>query len=174
MEDKRKLRVLVITTDGSERQKRIMELFSQPEMAAHFDPPEFSPSVPSRSLRNRYEFFRIANEAGLLPSCEWQAIKEAQESKRYETSPEKFLDCLKHLPVTQGRRGSKSDLKLHYSCEVRVYKILPWFIFSALRPVCYECVYIFSSCPITLSSSFGTRQRLSIGAGLSLAAPWHI
>ena len=115
---KRRLKVLVITTDGSDRQKHIQDLFSHPSMLETFDPPTFSPSVSSRALRNRYEFFRIANEAGLIPPPEWEAIAAAHESGIYENHPERFFDCLKGIPITEGRRGSKTDVKLHYSCEV--------------------------------------------------------
>eukprot|EP00934_Nitzschia_sp_Nitz4_P007649 Nitzschia sp. Nitz4//scaffold20_size174350//17454//18944//NITZ4_002079-RA/size174350-snap-gene-0.212-mRNA-1//1//CDS//3329541740//7639//frame0 len=118
MSRKRKLRVLVITTQGSERQKHIQNLFSHPTMAEHFEPPTFSPSVSSRALRNRFEFFKITNEAGLIPKLEWEAMLEAHESGRYEKCPERFFDCLKEVPKEiEGRRGSKSDLNLHYSCE---------------------------------------------------------
>jgi len=121
----RRLRVLVITTEGSDRQKYITELFSHPSMKETFEPPTFSPSVSSRTLRNRFEFLRIANEAGLIPPMEWEAILAAQESGIHELHPETFFDCLKDIPVTtEGRRGSKTDVKLHYSCEVRLYVCL--------------------------------------------------
>jgi len=117
--EQRRLKVLVITTDGSDRQKHILDLFSSLSMEASFEPPIFSPSVSSRTLRNRFEFFRIANEAGLIPAAEWEALLAAHESGIYETKPEKFFDCLSDVPVTEGRRGSKVDVKLHYSREVR-------------------------------------------------------
>ncbi len=120
MTEQRRLRVLVITTEGSDRQKYISELFSQPKMAATFEPPAFSPGVSSRSLRNRFEFFRIANDAGLIPPLEWEAILAAQESGIYEQHPEEFYNCFKDIPITEGRRGSRTDIKLHYSCEVSV------------------------------------------------------
>ena len=117
---RRRLRVLVITTEGSDRQKYISELFAHPDMVATFEPPAFSPSVSSRTLRNRFEFLRMANEAGLLPPLEWEAILSAQESGLHELHPETFFDCFKDIPNTiEGRRGSKTDVQLHYSCEVR-------------------------------------------------------
>ena len=118
-QQRRRLRVLVITTEGSDRQKYISELFAHPDMVATFEPPAFSPSVSSRTLRNRFEFLRMANEAGLLPPLEWEAILAAQESGLHELHPETFFDCLKDIPnAIEGRRGSKTDVQLHYSCEV--------------------------------------------------------
>jgi hypothetical protein len=116
VEEKRKLRVLVITMGGP-RQEHIENLFSHPTMSAHFDKPIFSPGIPQRSLRNRYEFLRYANEAGLLPEQEWEAIRKAQESGIHEKKPETFFDCLSDIPVTQGRRGSAYDVTIHYSVE---------------------------------------------------------
>ena len=64
----------------------------------------------------------MANEAGLIPTLEWEAILSAQESGIHELHPETFFDCLRDIPITlEGRRGSKTDVKLHYSCEVRFY-----------------------------------------------------
>lgn len=121
---RRKLKALVITTEGSERQEYIQELFAHPSMAATFEPPAFSPSVSSRALNNRYEFLRIANEAGLLPSQEWEALQKAHESGIYAKCERNYFDCLKDIPVTtEGRQGSKTDLKLHYSAEVRISRV---------------------------------------------------
>ena len=118
---RRKLRVLVITMGGT-RQKYIEELFKDPKMSSDFEPPTFSMGVSSRQLRNRYEFFKIANDAGLLPTAEWDAIHAQHVSGIYSTHyTEKFLDCLHTIPITtqeQGRQGSRDDLKLHYSEEL--------------------------------------------------------
>lgn len=90
-------------------------------MSSTFEPPVFSPSVSSRTLRNRKEFFHIVNEAGLLPEHEWVALQRAfHENGEYDRDPGKFFDIsLKDVPVLEGRRGSKSDIKLHYCKEVR-------------------------------------------------------
>jgi hypothetical protein len=116
---RRKLRVLVITM-GSERQQHIETLFGQMDDA--FEPPAFSPGVPSRSLRNRSEFFRYAHQAGLLPQEEWEAIqatsKALQACNHEEILTERFFDCLDDVPVTTGRRGGAQDILLHYSVEL--------------------------------------------------------
>jgi len=141
---------MVITTHDSDRQRYISELFSQPQMADSFEPPVFSPSVSSRSLRNRFEFFRIANEAGLIPEQEWEAIKAAQESGIYEKhATGLFFHCLNHIPVTEGRHGSQSDVKLHYSCEVRRRNYSGWTNESLCR-----LTTSFFRIPSYLSASF--------------------
>jgi hypothetical protein len=80
---KRKLKVLVITM-GEPRQEKIEKLFEEPQMAIDFEKPTFSPGVPQRNLRNRYEFLKVANEAGLLPKQEWDAIQNAVDDGTYE------------------------------------------------------------------------------------------
>ncbi|KAL3909973.1 MAG: hypothetical protein SGILL_007875, partial [Bacillariaceae sp.] len=95
--------------------------------ADDFEPPVFSPGVPSRELRNRYKFLYHANRAGLLPKAEWDAIRKAHGQPHDDTQPiphpqqqsNNFFDCLKDLPVTsEKRRGSQYDLKVHYSVEL--------------------------------------------------------
>ena len=114
---RRRLRPLVITM-GSERQAYIMELFRQPQMRDSFEEPAFTPGVPSRSLRTRSEFFRLAYEAGLLPRAEWEAIEQAVNNPKYKLHPDWFFECLEGVPVTQGRKGSPHDLNLHFSVEL--------------------------------------------------------
>lgn len=126
---------MVISTEGSDRQKHIKDLFAHPSMVATFEQPVFSPSVSSRALRNRMEFLRIANEAGLLPEHEWEAIRAAHESGEYERNPSRLFDCLKDLPVLEGRRGSKADVKLHYCQEV-------WTVCSMLMVQNFRCQFL--------------------------------
>lgn len=122
---RRKLKVLVITM-GSSRQGLIEELFADPEMAEHFEPPTFSPGIPSRTLSNRYRFLRIANDAGLIPKQEWEAIEKAEKdsttTEEALVNPtlyqQNFFRCLNDVAVTDGRRGSNTDIKLHYSVEL--------------------------------------------------------
>jgi hypothetical protein len=114
----RKLRPLVISM-GPPRQDYIQQLFSHHDMERDFEPPVFVPGVPSRGLRNRNEFFRYANEAGLLPELEWKALATAAENPDYVTRPESFFECLKDIPITTlGRRGGAEDVKIHYSKEL--------------------------------------------------------
>ena len=88
--NKRKLRPLVIslipqndrspsTTDGGggSRHERITRMFTTPSLASHFDPPTFSPGIPSRELRNRLTFLEHCNSVGLIPEVEWEAITKA-------------------------------------------------------------------------------------------------
>lgn len=117
VEGKRKLRVLVITMGGTRKQS-IETLFNQPSMKDYFEPPAFSPGISSRSLRSRFDFFKVANEAGILPQQEWEAIKAGQATYSLQKITETFFDCLEGVPVTQGRWGSASDKKLHYSVEL--------------------------------------------------------
>ena len=70
---RRKLKVLVITGGGA-RQQQIEHVFAQRGMVEHFTKPTFSPGVTSRSLRNRYNLLHVANECGLLPAHEWDAL----------------------------------------------------------------------------------------------------
>lgn len=115
---RRKLRVIIITM-GGERQKYMEELFQNPSMARDFETPVFfSPGVPSRRLRNRVEFFRIAHQAGLVPDEEWNAIEEASLNPIYLKHTDRFFECLGAVPVAEGRRGSRYDVKLHYSVEL--------------------------------------------------------
>lgn len=120
---RRKLRPLVITTPNSTRQKQIAELL------AHFELPDFTPSVPSRSIRSRLALLTRANEAGLLPQHEWDAIQswlnnkkrsleKQQEEGLEEVDLEQLFDCFKDVPVLPGRKGNRNDVKLHYAVEL--------------------------------------------------------
>ena len=111
---RRKLRPLIITM-GSTRQANMEMQFST--MLGQFEP-GFSRGVPSRSLRNRFEFLRIAHEAGLVPDNEWEAIAAAQHVPEYKLHPDRFFECLNNVPVMPGRKGSDYDVKLHYSVEL--------------------------------------------------------
>lgn len=106
-------------TLGGDRQQKIEEMFSDPTMQEQFEKPVFSMGVSSRHIRNRFNFFKVANDAGLLPEKEWEAVLEATEDRRYEGQrTERFFDCLEDIEVTKGRRGSREDIKLHYTVEL--------------------------------------------------------
>jgi hypothetical protein len=96
------------------------ELFAHPDVSEHFEPPVFTPGVSSRSLRSRVDFLKAANQAGLLPKAEWEAMQAARESPFYQKdiNTGKLFDCLCDVPVEQGRKGSEVDVKLHYSVEL--------------------------------------------------------
>ncbi|KAL7470632.1 hypothetical protein ACHAXS_010882 [Conticribra weissflogii] len=87
---KRKLRPIVISIirdNGDEtepsRHKHITDMFAQhPSLAFHFEPPVFSPGVPSRDIRNRIKFLQYANQAGLISKAEWEAIQKAVGEQR--------------------------------------------------------------------------------------------
>ena len=73
------------------RQEQIAHMFaSHPSMAAHFEPPTFSPGVPSRELRNRLKFLEHCNHAGILPEVEWEgicrAVREQQQTPPQSTT----------------------------------------------------------------------------------------
>ena len=128
---RRKLRPLIITISGP-RQSHLTEMFSHPRLAAHFDPPAFSPGVPVRSIRNCRNLLSKANEAGLLPEAEWEALATTG-TELWETNPIRYLDALTDptqpgssqkvcpdpvIPIAPGRHGSQRDRKLHYSVEL--------------------------------------------------------
>ena len=117
---------------GGPRQSHLTEMFSHPRLAAHFDPPAFSPGVPVRSIRNCRNLLTKAHEAGLLPEAEWEALATTG-TKLWGTNPIRYLDALTdptqpgssqkvcphpHVPIAPGRHGSQRDRKLHYSVEL--------------------------------------------------------
>jgi hypothetical protein len=129
----------MIITGGGSRQQSMEKLF-EAILRAHPDdvePPVYAAAVPARSLRSRFCLLRTANEARLLPHKEWEAIERSHGLQRagmssdssnledglaMETSvpadPNRFFDCLRDVPVEEGRRGSPHDIKLHYSEEL--------------------------------------------------------
>ena len=113
--ERRKLRVLVITM-GAERQEHIKDMFNHPTMKEKFEPPEFSPGVSSRTLRKRYDFFEIANEAGLLPEQEWQAIRDGQAEYSEKKITESLRQCtfLVHqlLRTSHHHQNTKNHYKI--------------------------------------------------------------
>lgn len=118
----RKLRPLVITL-GSERKTYIEALFNEPCMTEHFEPPAFSPGIPSRSLRSCYSFLENASRTGIIPQHEWDAIAKAKadivnDAERDDNDHLGILDCLNDIPVLEGRKGSEEDVKRHYSKEL--------------------------------------------------------
>eukprot|EP00579_Thalassiosira_antarctica_P012296 CAMPEP_0201921626 /NCGR_PEP_ID=MMETSP0903-20130614/9899_1 /ASSEMBLY_ACC=CAM_ASM_000552 /TAXON_ID=420261 /ORGANISM="Thalassiosira antarctica, Strain CCMP982" /LENGTH=901 /DNA_ID=CAMNT_0048458619 /DNA_START=243 /DNA_END=2948 /DNA_ORIENTATION=+ len=88
---KRKLRPLVISLippsdgtsspksgSGNSRHEQITRMFTtHPSLSTHFEPPIFSPGVPSRDLRNRLKLLEHANRAGLITGDEWMRIDRA-------------------------------------------------------------------------------------------------
>lgn len=114
--ERRKLRVLVISM-GGKRDEHMRKLFLD-ALSDDFEEPVFSPGIPSRSLRQRASFFRICNQAGLLPEKEWLAIEEACRNPLYGQHPNQFFECLEGIPVEPGRHGSAQDVQLHYSVEL--------------------------------------------------------
>lgn len=88
-------------------------------MTKYFDPPAFSPGVPSRSLRSRIGLLRAANDAGIIPPEEWEAVRAGAETESFRSAdPARLFECLEGVPVRPGRRGSEADAKLHYSVEL--------------------------------------------------------
>ncbi|CAB9518050.1 expressed unknown protein [Seminavis robusta] len=117
----RKLRALVISMPGSDRQSHIEAMFA--DLYEFFEPPVFSEGVPQRRLRNRLECLRYCHMAGLVPDREWHAIQEGLKDPDLERQdPTRFLNkCLENVPLNidqDQRRGSKTDLKVHYSIEL--------------------------------------------------------
>ena len=121
-DEKRKLRPLVITL-GSNRKAYIEALFNQPCMREHFEPPSFSPGVPSRELRSCYSFLNHASRTGIIPKHEWDAISKAKQDivndkERGSNDHSGLMGCLEGVPVLEGRRGCDEDVKLHYCKEL--------------------------------------------------------
>jgi hypothetical protein len=104
---------------GSPRQEHIENLFAHPKMAERFEKPTFTPGVSSRALRTRYGCLQVANEAGLLPREEWEAIGTNEKGAYEQHNTDQFFDCLEGIPIsTENRKGNQYDLKLHYSVEL--------------------------------------------------------
>ena len=108
----REVRVLVISMGGP-RQEAIQQMLKE---IGGFSPPVFSPGVPSRDLRNRSNFFRICHRAGILPPEEWEQLQHNCENPPADSHT--FFQCLKDVPISPDRRGSESDVKLHYCDEL--------------------------------------------------------
>ena len=110
--EEREIRVLVISMGGP-RQEAIEHMLQE---IGGFAPPVFSPGVPSRDLRNRSNFFQICHQAGILPTAEWEQLQQSCENP--PANGRSFFECLKDVPVAPDRRGSPSDVKLHYCDEL--------------------------------------------------------
>jgi hypothetical protein len=119
---RRKLRPLVITL-GNKRRTYIETLFNEPCMKEYFEPPAFSPGIPSRELRSCYSFLKHASRAGIIPQHEWEAIVKAKDEIVNDKDKRNndhlgLLECLNDIPVLEGRRGSEQDIKRHYCKEL--------------------------------------------------------
>lgn len=111
---RRKLRVLVITM-GSQRQEYISTMFTSNSMSPFFEPPTFTPGVPSRDLRNKYRFIMHAGESGILPVQEWDVIQNIGKTLYEQGNPNWLEECLQNVPVVQ-RLGWGKDS--HYAIEL--------------------------------------------------------
>ena len=96
---------------GNARQAHIEALFAHPAMAAHFEPPTFSPGVPQRELRARYDLLTHAGKAGILPEAEWKALSSPEAKRLNEEDPVNLFDILDDVAVESGRFGSDDDVK---------------------------------------------------------------
>ncbi|KAL7516052.1 hypothetical protein ACHAWX_001110 [Stephanocyclus meneghinianus] len=109
---KRKLRPLVISlipepgslSDDaqyrSSRHERITRMFStHPSLVAHFEPPVFSPGVPSREIRNRLKLLQYSRRAGLIPDVEWQEIVRAVREQTLVRSDDSLNDGVCNLNI---------------------------------------------------------------------------
>ena len=102
---------------GNRRQSHMEALFAHPAMAAHFEPPAFSPGVSSRSIRTKYGLMTHLGLAGLIPEAEWNALSSLEAKQLNEQDPARFFDILQDVPVENGRLGSDAEVKLHYAKE---------------------------------------------------------
>jgi predicted nicotinamide N-methyase len=150
---KRKLRPLVISilpsssaspssdddvsppsSSGSRRHEQITRMFTtNPSLRDHFEPPIFSPGVPSREIRNRLKLLEYANQAGLLPELEWQLICKAlneqlsPSANNIASGDEKKKDNDQEV-VTQGL----SNLELSQECVPgETHKVIDPFVYLA-------------------------------------------
>ena len=120
---------------GGPRQSHLEQMFAHPRLAAHFEPPVFSPGMPVRSIRNCRNLLAAAHKAGLLPEAEWEALSTTgvRLCEENNNNPLYYLDALTDparpgssqrpcpnpvIPIAPGRKGSERDRKLHYSVEL--------------------------------------------------------
>jgi hypothetical protein len=120
--DKRKLRPLVIslipksdqdTGDGcGSRHEVITRMFeTHPSLASHFEPPTFSPGVPSRELRNRLSFLEHCNNAGLIPTVEWEAIVKAVTEQTAGRAGDSSCPKLSEIGIASGTGTDDGDVE---------------------------------------------------------------
>ncbi|KAL9189091.1 hypothetical protein ACHAXT_011581 [Thalassiosira profunda] len=138
---KRKLRPLVISLIPSDegetsvdpgststcRHEQIRRMFAtHPSLSAHFEPPVFSPGIPSRELRNRMSLLEHANNAGLLPEVEWQAICRAV---REQVSDEIVVDDDYEGSIL--RLAERRNAASHTSSKGDTHKEIDPFVYLA-------------------------------------------
>ena len=108
---KRKLRPLVISLildnqnddsppTGTSRHERITQMFTtHPSLAAHFEPPVFSPGVPSREIRNRLKLLQYSRRAGLIRDIEWDMIVRAVQEQTAAGTGDALNDGMETLNI---------------------------------------------------------------------------
>jgi hypothetical protein len=124
---------------GGKRQQDIIEMFSHPCMAAHFDPPVFSPGIPQRELRSQRNLLMHAGRAGIIPPVEWEALwnyynhgggnggsssstsGDDDDNHNHDNHDNHYNleEILKNVPIdSENRMGSEFDKSMHYSKEL--------------------------------------------------------
>ncbi|KAL7533951.1 hypothetical protein ACHAXR_005546, partial [Thalassiosira sp. AJA248-18] len=99
------------------RHEKITRMFtSHPALAAHFEPPAFSPGVSSRDLNNRLKLLDHANNAGLIPELEWKEICRAVEEQISDEGNDDTLDGANNGNQAGEIRSKLSAMKLK-ACE---------------------------------------------------------
>lgn len=68
-------------------------------MQEHFEPPTFSPGIPQRQLRTRYDLLTQAGKAGILPEAEWKALSSPEAKLLNDEDPVTLFDILDDVPV---------------------------------------------------------------------------
>ena len=112
---------------------------THPSLAMHFEPPTFSPGVPSRELRNRLSFLEHCNSAGLIPEVEWDAIAKAvneQTVGHIEVNQEDNI-CPKFSEIVVESKTDCGDDKKHKVIDPFRYIAIETLI-SPCEDVCEE------------------------------------
>ena len=96
------------------RSEQITHMFkTHPSLAAHFEPPTFSPGVPSRELRNRLKLLDHARDAGLIPDVEWKSIYRAVKEQSSASSAKNDDDADQHDNMNT-TTTKLSDIEVQY------------------------------------------------------------
>jgi hypothetical protein len=95
---------------------------AHPSLSTHFEPPVFSPGVPSREIRNRLRLLQYSRRAGLIPDVEWEGILRGVREQTSTAFPDELIDGIEWL-----------DINADISCvEQNQYEVIDPFMHLAV------------------------------------------